>query len=235
MGNVQIVTGYVPIENHPRSAAEYGKLGERIFAPLAAAGVPIQRFLQKVEETWLYEVLERAQTEHPELEFEVAVADNPAKNTLAYHCVQHQKFAWLNVAAAAAPHIDTFVWLDYGIGHVPGVKPHVISDLLDKVRENPHDFAIPGCWQEPFILTDAMPCWRFCGGLMIVPRDSVKPLLKAVTQVVGQRLDERRSVTWEVNTLAEAEKQGLIKPRWYLADHNATMFTGYDDEQGQGC
>lgn len=231
MAAVQVVTGYVPIENHPRSAAEYGKLGEELFGPLAAAGVPIQRFLNKVEETWMYELLLRAQEQYPEIEFNVAVADNPAKNTLAYHCVQHQKFQWLLAAAVANPVPDTFVWLDYGVGHVPGVTPVVVGDFLDDVARDPHTLAIPGCWPAgTYINSDAFPCWRFCGGVMVVPRAAVKPLFNAITKVVGQRLDERLSITWEVNSLAEAEEQGLIKPRWYQADHNATMFTGFANE-----
>ena len=71
------------------------------------------------------------------------------------------------------------------------------------------------------------PCWRFCGGVMVVPRKKVQPLMEAVMSTVIEQVEKHAMVTWEVNTLAKAEQSGLIKPRWYQADHNETMFTGY--------
>jgi hypothetical protein len=38
-----------------------------------------------------------------------------------------------------------------------------------------------------------------------------------------------RNVTWEVNDLARMELAHVGPPmRWYAADHNATMLTGYN-------
>jgi hypothetical protein len=225
MANVKVITGYVPIQDHPRTAAEYGALGEKIFVPLGLAGINCERFLGTVENTWLYKLLERAQMDNHDMVVPVAAGDNPRKNTLAYHCVQHEKFKWLVQAAVADLISDTFVWLDYGVGHVPGVEPEIVEDFINQIKRD--DFAIPGCWKDPLFYIDAVPCWRFCGGVMVVPRQDIPVLFQAITKVVAGRLDDGRGVTWEVNSLAEAEKEGLISPRWYQADHNATMFTGY--------
>ncbi len=225
MGAVQLVTGYVPIVGHPRSAQEYGELGEKVFGPLAAAGVPIRRYTATVGETWLYKYVSRAKTPPSH-----SVHDNPKKNTLEYHCVQHQKFGWLLKAAIDDPKFSTYVWIDYGIGHVPGVDAHVIWDFLQKIKGG--DLAIPGCHDmdpKNVVVNDFFPCWRFCGGVLVVPRDRVHKLYKAVKGTALDHINERNNVEWEVNTLARAEQEKrLPKYRWYQADHNETMFTGYE-------
>lgn len=218
---VQVVTGYTPIINHPRSAAEYGKLGEDLFVPLVQAGVNVKRYMEPLEMSWLHKYVSRY-NERPT----PSVADNPAKNTLAYHCVQHQKFAWLLKAAIEDPRPDTYVWLDYGVGHVPGVTADVVATFLKSIRED--DFAIPGCWpKDPDRVDFRTPCWRFCGGVLVVPRRRVHKLYKAVKTAALKHIDLTKNVEWEVNTLARAELAGQLPARWYQADHNETLFTGY--------
>lgn len=225
MDAVQVVTGYVPIIGHPRSAEEYGRLGEGVFGRLAGAGVPVKRYLETVEETWLWKYVSRAKTPPSH-----SVHDNPKKNTLAYHCVQHQKFGWLLKAAIDNPRPATYVWIDYGIGHVPGVDAHVIWDFLQKIKRG--DLAIPGCHDldpQNVVVNDLWPCWRFCGGVIVVPRDRVHKLYKAIKGTALDHINERHNVEWEVNTMARAEMAGrLPRFRWYQADHNETMFTGYE-------
>jgi len=221
MVSVQVVTGYVPISGHPRSAVEYGKLGEDIFRPLSAAGVYVRPYYEKLSDCWLWKYMQSIKTPTTH-----SAGDNPAKNTLAYHCVQHQKFGWLLKAAIQNPKPDTLVWIDYGIGHVPGVTAAVILDFLGKIKDN--DFAIPGCWEKQNAFNnDLWPCWRFCGGVLVVPRPVVHTLYKTVKRSVREHLIQTKNVTWEVNTLARIEPI-LPHLRWYKADHNETMFTGYN-------
>lgn len=214
-----IVTGYIPLKGHPRTAKEYGDLGEKIFKPLSALHQVIP-FYEKAEDTWLSKMVEARQlpTSH-------SAGDNPTKNTLAYHCVQHQKFAWLLKAMLKEKEADPLVWIDYGIGHVPGVDWKVINEMILKIQ--PNDFAIPGCWPSAGLLVnDFFPCWRFCGGLMVVPRSTIYLLYKVVKKSVEMHLEKTGNITWEVNTLARIEPW-LPFIRWYLADHNQTMFTNY--------
>lgn len=224
MGAVKVVTGYVPIQGHPRAAAEYGTLGEGIFKPLTEAGVIVHPFYETLEECWMTQLIRANQQKWA---ITHSTADNPKKNTLAYHIVQHQKFAWLLKSALADPSFDTFVWIDYGIGHVPGVTAAVILEFLDQVQDD--DLAIPGCWaRENMMLNPAFPCWRFCGGLMVVPRTRVHRLFKAVKSEVRNTIHRTQNITWEVNTLAQLEKaRSDVGIRWYEADHNQTMFTNY--------
>jgi hypothetical protein len=222
---LKVVTGYIPLPKHPRTAEEYGKLGEEMFSQL---NVPIHPFYEDIEDCWLTRYLRKHQI-HPN----ISVGDNPEKNTLSYHIVQHQKFEWLCKAALYDPRPDVLVWMDYGIGHVPGVTPTVVREFLDKVVK--WDLAIPGCWKEgdPRIETvgDDSPNWRFCGGLMVVPRNQLIPLYKRVRQAVGIKLSLKHHVTWEVNTLADIEQ--FLPIRWYEADHDASMFTEYASEAGK--
>lgn len=214
-----IVTGYVPIIGHPRSAKEYGALGENIFAHLAYDTVI--PFYNKIEDTWLYKMCQKRglPVGHP-------IADNPEKNSLAYMQVIHQKFLWMLRASRMDKTADTFVWIDYGIGHVPGVTAAVIDEFMAEVK--PHDFAIPGIWPGEFPNPDdTSPCWRFCGGLMVVPRYILLPLYLMVASTVQKQLEKTGNLTWEVNTLARLEPIMRPKPRWYLSDHNSTMFTNY--------
>src|ERR1700684_2568495 len=127
MIKLKVVTGYIPIAGHPRSVAEYGAAGEQ----LRELKAPVHPFYGVVTSTWLYKLIEA-------LPFQPvwAVADNPQKNTLAFHCTQYEKFNWLYQASQMDQDADTFIWIDYGIiGHVPGVTPGVINAFLERVRK----------------------------------------------------------------------------------------------------
>lgn len=222
MQKIKVVTGYVPIAGHPRSATEYGELGDK----LRGLKAPVQPFYEVVTSCWLYSLIEA-------LPFAPvwAVGDNPQKNTLPYHIVQHQKFEWLYQAAQRDKDSDVFVWVDYGICHVPGVTPEVINTFLERLaktkkREHRSYASIPGCWPIGQI-DDSKPCWRFCGGLMVVPREYVQDLKNLVKAVTMLHVNVTKQVTWEVNTLARCEQTGKVPIRWYQADHNERMFTGF--------
>ena len=222
MVKLKVVTGYVPIRNHPRPASEYAALGDKLRDALE--GVPVMPYYTALDECWLQNYLKSVAFKPT-----VSVSDNPDKNTEAYHIVQHQKFAWLANASLSKDDTDVLVWMDYGImGSIPGVTKEIIVDFLNRVREK--DFAIPGCWKiegkgQPW--PDEHPCWRFCGGVMVVPKAVALPLFVAVKHNVKGTLTLTKRLSWEVNTLARLERAKVIKPRWYQADHNETMFTGY--------
>lgn len=220
MTEVMIVTGYVPLIGHPRTPEEYGKLGAR----LGELPFPIQRFYQTVEDCWLWKFIDQ-------LPFRIThfVADNPQKNTLAYLCVIHQKFEWLLRAMKQHEDIDVFVWIDYGIYSVPGMECEPIVEMLGRVKRN--DLAIPGCWSKTdhrvAHIDDRIPNWRFCGGVFVVDRRDISMLYDAVKLMATQRIMQTHNATWEVNTLARIDLQNVLPIRWYLADHDTSLFTGY--------
>jgi hypothetical protein len=216
MTKIKVVTGFVPIDGHPRPPEEYSELGLK----LKALNAPLKAFYNRVEDCWLYKEIMKMPvwpTAH--------VADNPKKNTPAYHIVQHQKVEWLGAASLLDQTADTFIWVDYGIMHVPGVTPEVINQFLETVKKD--DLAIPGCWPRERPIDDAQVHWRFCGGLIVCPRSKLLQLDREFKDRTLRNLRLKMKLTWEVNDLARVEKYGSTPIRWYEADHNQTMFTHY--------
>ena len=121
---------------------------------------------------------------------------------------------------------DTFVWLDYGIMHLPGMNGDYLTTFLDKIVKN--DFAIPGCWPQCEMDESRIPCWRFCGSMLIVPRKDIDNLAKAFKAVTRMFIRSMKKVSFEVNMLALVEQTNIPNLRWYEADHNVTMFTNYE-------
>jgi len=216
-----VVTGLVEIPNHPRSIETYVDLGNRL---KSAMGVrPIQAFYYGVKDLWLTQWLERQPPMEPPLKW--ATADNPAKNTLEYLCVQSQKVEWLAQAANMNQEADVFIWCDYGIFSLPGMNGDYLTSFLDRVVKN--KFYLPGCWEKGSF-SDDYPCWRFCGSLMIVPRADVGPYANALKALTRIYIRGMKRVVWEVNYMAHLEQQCKIPNlHWYKADHNPTMFTNY--------
>jgi len=176
-----------------------------------------------LEECWLYKAAHGRGTQH-------RGGDNPKKNTLAYHAVQHEKLAWLAKAAELHPEADVLAWIDYGVFHLPSVTPLMISDYL-KVAACEHEIAIPGCWDEAFAAQwspdENYPFWRFCGGAFVCHRSHVAAFHTAVREAALARLDKTGFVTWEVNDWRKVEESRTLPIRWYHADHDHTMFTNY--------
>jgi len=225
--DITVVTAFVPIEEHPRSVADYELLGDKLMGidhrVLSAKG--------DVQHCWLYHYLLKEYKKHP---VTVSIADNPKKNSLAYHIVQAQKTEWLEIALYADPFADVLVWIDYGIFHIPGVTKEIIDDFLDRAAHE-RAIAIPGCWQKDHPYNDSFPHWRFCGGVMVVPRKFVEPFNRAMKAEYIRWLDETRNISWEVNTLSRLEQQDPDFPVWwYQADHDASLFTNYRATQPAG-
>lgn len=216
---IKIVTGYVPLLNHPRTAEEYGKLGDQ----LATVRAPIKAFYTQLKDCWMTRFLWEQSGITP------AVADNPKKNTIAYHCVQHQKVEWLLTAATIDKDSTHFAWVDYGIFSVSGITATVIEDYLWRAKGE-KAIAIPGCWPKGEYHDDDVPNWRFCGGLILVPRAYIRPLYDKFKDVAMKKVWKTKQVTWEVNTLANLEEKHPELPLWwYQADHNSRMFTDYKE------
>lgn len=216
---VVVVTGYVAIPGHPRSGDEYARLGGKLRELRAA---PVRVFRCALEECWLYEHVTGRAVDH-------AVADNPKKNTIAYHVVQHQKTAWIASALETDPRAGVFVWLDYGIFHQKGVAVDVIDAFLRRVAAR-RAIAIPGCTDGSRASVD-WPNWRFCGSSLVVPRDLAIDFHRAVRDVTLERLAMTGRVTWEINDWAEVERRKIVPICWYPAGHDLTQFTNYEPEK----
>lgn len=210
---IKLVTGYIPIPNHPRTADEYGRLGEQ----LSGVPVPKKAFYMRVEDTWLHKYVSKLPYTP-----RVSVSDNEAKNTLAYHCVNHMKTSWLVQAADEDPTADVVVWVDYGIFRLPGINNRIIYEFCEKLNDKA--IYAPGCWDKAPI-ESVHPCWRFCGSVLAVPRKLVDQLDYACRVAARQHVSKTKNVEWEVNTWARVEATSKLPIHWYKADHNGSMFT----------
>lgn len=223
---ITVVTSYIPIPDHPRSGETYHKLGQQ----LKQIRHELMDFEFELRDCWLARFLAwRGKS------FHCASADNPEKNTLGYHVVQAQKTELLWYAAMANPMPDVFCWIDYGIFSIPGVTVDLIERFLDRAKAE-KAIAIPGCWGPDYTYDHMQPCWRWCGGVMIVPRKYVLPLDVAMKQEYMSYIETYNLVSWEVNTLARVERQKHSHlPLWhYMADHDASMFTNYQGAAHDG-
>lgn len=218
---VRVVTAYVPIIGHPRIGAEYAKLGEQLSGALG--DFKPAAFYNTVHDLWMTPFIARLVAGGHTVNH--SQGDNPTKNSMEYHVVQHNKFEWLEKASQLDTEADVFVWLDYGCMRLPGFDSNTLTEFLKRVRKN--DLAIPGCWAKKEV-ADYYPCWRFCGTLFVVPRQDIFPLNRAFKAVTRTRVRAMRNVSWEVNDLAVMELAHVgPEIRWYPADHNASMLTGY--------
>jgi hypothetical protein len=219
---IKMVSGFVPIPGHPRSVEEYSKLGARLIQEVER---PIALIEATVEECWLYRFLQWK----PSLQGTCATADNPKKNSIAYHMVQHEKTEWLVAAAKNDPRADVFCWIDFGIFSVPGVTAAVIQEALRRA-ENERAIVIPGCWDKSPDVPELEVCWRFCGGFFVVPREYLMHFDAAVKKEAMDYITRTGVISWEVNTWARMELENEQLPIWhYKADHNQTMFTNYPE------
>lgn len=211
---VKLVTGYVPIAGHPRGAAEYGALGEK----LGGVPVPKKAFYDQMRNLWLTRHLNT-------LKFvpHASAYDNPEKNSLAYHCVNHEKSKWLVDAANDDPDADVLVWVDYGIFRLKGVNNEAIYNFINSLDDK--FIYAPGCWDKPAVVESAAPCWRFCGSVIAVPAKLVDAFHFECRAKCSQHIERTRSVEWEVNTWSRVEGGRRKLPfKWYKADHDVSMF-----------
>ena len=232
---VRLVTGFVPLAGHPKSTATYLELGARLLALPIPKGVwttgEIRAQLEHEHRVGGFNEVRTFDGRfwiHDELEgrsYSVA-SQNPAKDTLAFHAIQHQKTRWLEEASRDFAS-DILVWIDFGIFHVPGITERDIADFAGRLRD---DFiAIPGCWPRSDRIVLDRPNWRFCGGVLVCPGLVAPWLHRVCVDTFRGIVALHGQVSWEVNTWAIAEMSGRLPIRQYHATtHDERMFNAYE-------
>lgn len=202
------MTGYVRLDSPHRSHDRYVELGQR----LLGIGLPTIAFQQPLDQCWL--------AQHHELQ---GVTVEPGgKDSLAYHCVQHEKTWWLARAAATTYQPTTLIWLDYGILHVPGVTEDLIREFYAHVDRYPPDrITMPGIWPADVEIDDSRPCWICAGGVLVMPSWAAVWWHRQCVATATQA-----KPTWEVNTWAKVARKYPEQVRLYKANHDQTILTG---------
>lgn len=213
----RLVTAYVPIPNHPRTAKEYGDLGEKL------GGVPVRKkcFYNQLDDLWMTKYVKGLPFVPRSSE-----GDNAQKNSLPYHAVNHQKTSWLVQAADEYPDDDILVWVDYGIFHLPGVTNQAIYEFMEKLDDRA--IYAPGCWDKPAAVEASYPCWRFAGSVLAVPRKYVDQLDYECRVAARKHVSSTKNVEWEVNTWSRVESKTKLPFHWYKADHDVSLFNNLE-------
>jgi hypothetical protein len=229
-----LVTGYIPLQANGlyRSHDNYRELGQR----LLNVGLPTMAFVDPDVQL----VANHAATLHPSVlescwlinqaRFaKLPPTDNPGKDTAEFLAVQLQKSHWVAAASILCPS-STFIWLDFGILHVPGAEPHLVREFYERVvNANITKITMASIW--PNLMRNTvwrnLPSWYFAGGAFIVPRDLCLWFANEVERQMLKIISETGSLTWEINVWAEIAQQNPDKFATWPCDHDATMFTGF--------
>lgn len=226
MNKVKVVTGYCPLPVLNVSQQRYHELGSalrRVWPHMQLHGGP-------VEQTWLYKYLDK--------KFDMCLPPsdpnpptdrfpNPETMVLS-HCVQNQKSRWLlDSLEGDEDKTDIFVWIDYGVLK-QGMTVEVINYFLVTVaREgSTKKISLPGI-SDLAPLDDTCCTDRFCGSIIIVPRDLVKRFHVEMKEMTKRRINDTHTVSWEINYLARIEQECSLPIHQYRASWGESMFTNY--------
>jgi hypothetical protein len=143
---------------------------------------------------------------------------NSKKDTVEYMAIQLMKLS-LCAKAATDSRISSshIAWIDFGIFHMITNKDMVKKFLLNYSPPiRCHKILNPGCWNKGNYNIWNSIAWRFCGSLLVGPRNSWTAAYTLQQKLVFENLPK---LTWEVNywTLMEDVFD------WYKADHNDSI------------
>ena len=149
---------------------------------------------------------------------------HPTKDTKEFFSLMNTKIEFMKKGAALTDH-NTLIWLDIGLLKIAANKERCIQHLHAIHRHIYDKITIPGCWSHMPACDLNHVNWRFCGGLLIMPRmfldrfyDHSKNVLTDFCTLPIYRL------TWETNVWSVieycAERDNIL---WYQADHNDSM------------
>jgi hypothetical protein len=153
---------------------------------------------------------------------------NPQKDTQKYLALMNTKIEFIWYAVHFCPNYTTYTWIDFGILKIIQDRTTFINKLKTIESSTFQKITIPGCWEygRPFNVDTIH--WRFCGGIIIIPKEYVDRFYQHSKNVlIDFCTSSMYKLTWEVNiwTVIEfcAEKDSI---QWYSADHNDSIVFG---------
>lgn len=145
---------------------------------------------------------------------------NSEKDTKDFLSLMNTKVEFLKLAKELCED-ETLIWIDFGIMKIVKNEELVLHKLEEIQKSKVEKVTLPGCWC-PCIPSPHQVCWRFCGGLVVCPRDQVEEFREGVLSV----LQRSEILTWEVNVWTVLEQESNLFS-WYRGDHNDSMFLNF--------
>jgi hypothetical protein len=233
-----IVTSYYEIYGKPERVPQYFKW----FEPLGHSGLSMIVFTEEefvhlfkdypktvqvivlpLESLELYQMCMNYDRELPRHR-------NLEKDTQKYFALINAKIELIKYAAEYCQD-DTLIWIDFGICKVFKDPKKCIDKVCQLSTLSFTKIVSPGCtrYLEREISTNNVN-WRFCGGLLIVPRDLLSYFYNHSKNVLSRFCDlPQYNLTWEVIVWsvieASTNRENII---WFQADHNDTMILDID-------
>lgn len=226
------VTSYYDIYNKPEKFVEYMDL----FYDIGMSGIPIiiltdPSIVNKfgifpssvkvigipLESFELYSIAMSYNGELPNI-------INKTKDTKEYLGLINTKIEFI-LKASEICEDDTLIWIDFGILKVIKNKERFINTLQYINKKTFNKITIPGCWGFGRHFSVNEIHWRFCGGVLIMPRKHINMFFNHSKNVLKDFCTlPIYKLTWEVNVWSIIEFCGCKNEiEWYFADHDDSI------------
>ena len=163
------------------------------------------------------------------IEYKLPEYRNTEKDTAEFLMLMNAKTEFLHNVAIENPWNSThFAWIDFSISYIFKNKIETLEYLRILARRKFTDepfLLIPGCWDkgsEKHLLN--LVIWRFCGGFLLGDKQSIIDFHQLYKQYYLYFIEATGHLVWEVNFWAWLEINTEWSPRWYVADHNDSIF-----------
>jgi hypothetical protein len=157
------------------------------------------------------------------------ITRNLAKDTFEHLVWTHFKVEFLQRAIEICENgkNSIFAWIDPHICHLfHEPLSHSVNYLnylsMQKFAKGPF-IALPSCWDKQESINFNTVCWRFCGTVIIGNAAAINNLHILYEQFYPTLLEEKNTITWDVNMLAHLESAGIFNFIPYKANHDASI------------
>ncbi len=226
MNKVKMVTGYCPLPILNVSEARYRELGQELVSAVPFDQDFAEFAADTVERCWAYRYI-KSMMPHPA--GPVPPDRFPDEWTACCSAIVNiNKTRWLTQALDDGT--DIYVWIDYGILKQQGMLPEHVTEFLRKVETDGKrdEIVFPGLVDKADAMSWATHHTRFCGSVLIVPRQFVVPFHAEMTRVVHAHVHGTGTLSYDVNYFAAVERNGFLPFRQYRAWWDQTQFTAYE-------
>jgi hypothetical protein len=227
-----IVTAFYDIYNKPENFSKYFDL----FYKIGNSNLPIILFTQPefvekfkvfpsvytigmdLNEFELYSLCINSNYDLPEIK-------NINKDTKEFLALMNSKIEFVLNASKISTD-DVFIWVDFGILKIINDIDKFITKLKLINEKQFNKIIIPGCWPKGFSFSFNTVNWRFCGGVIIIPKHHIESFYNISKKMLKNEYNiPHFKLTWETNmwNLIEQIYYKNDEIQWYLADHNDSI------------